>query len=100
MDLQAAKLLAMCWTLKAMAAHRFDNVVIAGEDPTLLKLIERPRPWPSFASDYHHPKFLLGYLCGWKSLVETRSSNRCTFLIAKSAQKVQWGQSYVARGAP
>ena len=32
--------------------------------------------------------------------VELRSSNRCAFAMAKSALQVQWGQSYVAIGAP
>ena len=40
LDLQEAKMIVLCWTLESMAAHRLDNVIIAGEDATLLKVIE------------------------------------------------------------
>ncbi|KAL0748021.1 hypothetical protein Bca101_030023 [Brassica carinata] len=95
-----AKMIALCWTLESLAAHRLDNVIIAGEDATLLKVIERPRAWPSFTSEFHTLNMILNRFSGWKSKVESRSSNRCAFSIAKSAQQVQWGQSYVAIGAP
>lgn len=94
-----AKMMALCWTLESMAYHNLDNVIIAGEDATLLKVIERPRAWPSFTSEYQSLRILLSRFSGWKNIVESRSSNRYAFFIAKSAQQVQWGQSYVARGA-
>ena len=100
LDLQEAKMIALCWTLESLAAHRLDNVIIAGKDATLLKVIERPRAWPSFTSEFHTLNMILNRFSGWKSKVESRSSNRCAFSIAKSAQQVQWGQSYVAIGAP
>ncbi|CAG7903771.1 unnamed protein product, partial [Brassica rapa] len=73
---------------------------IAGEDATLLKVINRPRAWPSFTFESQKLNVLLSRINGWKTEVELRSSNRCAFAMAKSALQVQWGQSYVAIGAP
>ncbi|KAF3496390.1 hypothetical protein DY000_02055696 [Brassica cretica] len=81
LDLQEAKMIALCWTLKSMAAHRLDNVIIAGEDATLLKVIERPRAWPSFTFEFQTLNILLNRFSG---------SNRCAFSMAESAQQVQW----------
>lgn len=97
-DLQEAKMMALRWTLESMVSHRLDNIIVAGEDAVLLKVIERPRAWPSYTSEYHSLRTLLSRFSGWKSKVETRSSNRCAFLMAKSVLQLQWGQSYVARG--
>ncbi|KAH0914595.1 hypothetical protein HID58_029041, partial [Brassica napus] len=98
--LEEAKEKALVWTLECMVEHRLDNLIIAGEDAVLLKVIERPRAWPSLTSVVHKlENFLCRFGC-WKSKVKTRSSNRCAYLIADSASKSRWFQSYVARGAP
>lgn len=97
---QEAKMIALCWSLESMVSHRLDNIIIAGEDATLLKVIERPRAWPSFTSEFLTLKILLNHFTGWNCKVECRCSNRCAFSIAKSAQQLNWGQSYVARDAP
>lgn len=99
-SLEEAKELALVWTLECMAAHRVGKVIIAGEDAVFMKVIERPKAWPSFTHTYQKMEnFLCKFRC-WKSKVETRSSNRCAFLIADSASRIRWYQSYVARGGP
>lgn len=50
--LEEAKEKALAWTLECMIAHKVDNVIIAGEDVVLMKVIERPKSWPSFTSIY------------------------------------------------
>lgn len=95
-----AKLQALVWTLDCMAAHRFDKIILAGEDVVLMKVIERPKAWPSFTSVYLELKNFLGKFDCWKSKLESRSSNRCAYLMAESATTIQWNQSYVATSAP
>ena len=98
--LEKAKEKALAWKLECMVAYKLDNVIIAGEDTVLMKVIERPKAWASFTSIYQKMKnFLCKFRC-WKSKVELRSSNRCAFFIADSATTDRLYQSYVARGAP
>lgn len=97
---QEAQLVALRWSLDSLAAHRFDRIIIAGEDATLLKVIGRPKAWPSFTSEFITLRSCLNHFTSWKSKVESRFANRCAFSIAKSAHQLQWGQSYVARGCP
>lgn len=89
-----------CWTLECLITHRVDRIIIAGEDTVLLKVIERPKAWPSFTSISQKMRTFLDRFTSWKSSLETRSANRCAFLIADSAVMDRWYQSYVARGAP
>ncbi|KAG2331620.1 hypothetical protein Bca52824_002800 [Brassica carinata] len=98
--LEEAKEKALAWTLECMVAHKFDKLIIAGEDAVLLKVLERPKAWPSFTSTYQKLENFLCKFCCWKIKVESRSSNRCAFLIAESASRDRWYQSYVAKGAP
>ena len=98
--LEEAKEIALAWTLECMVAHKLDNVIIACEDVVLMKVIERPKAWPSFTSIYQKMKNFLSKFRCWKSIVESRSSNRCAFLIADSATTDRFYQSYVARGVP
>ena len=83
-----------------MGAHKVNNIIIAGEDAVLMKVIERPKAWPSFTSIYQKMENFLGKFRCWKTKVESRSFNRCAFFIADSASTDRWYQSYVARGAP
>lgn len=83
--LEEAKEKALEWTLECMIVHRIDKVIIASEDAVLLKVIERPKAWPSFTSIYQKMKIFLDKLTCWKSKIESRSANRCAFLIAESA---------------
>ncbi|XP_018465308.1 uncharacterized protein LOC108836684 [Raphanus sativus] len=99
-DLQEVQRLVLYWSLELMVSHGIGKVIFAGEDATLLKALQRPRAWPSFLSMYHSVKPLLDSFRGWKCVIESRSSNRSAFAIAKSAHQPQWGQSYVSGGAP
>lgn len=78
---EEAKLQALVWTLDCMAAHRFDKIILAGED--LMKVIERPKAWPSFTSVYLELKNFLGKFDCWKRKLESRRSNRCAYLMGK-----------------
>lgn len=98
--LEEAKEQALQWTLQCLVIHQVDNVIIAGEDPLLLKVMERPKAWPSFTSLSQKLEIFLCKFGCWKSKVESRSANRCAFLIADSAVQDRWYQSYVASGAP
>ncbi|KAF8115391.1 hypothetical protein N665_0027s0007 [Sinapis alba] len=100
LDLNEGTLVALYWTLESLATHHMENLIIAGEDVTLLRVMLRPRAWPSFTSEYHDIKIPLSNISRWKVHVESRSSNIGAFLIAKSVLHMQWGQSYVARDAP
>lgn len=98
--LEEAKEKALKWTLECMVTHHVDRVIIAGKDAVLMKVIERPKAWPSFTSIAQQmEKFLCKFSC-WKSKVESRSANKCAFLIADSAVMDRCYQSYVASGAP
>lgn len=99
-NLKEAKLKALCWTLESMAYHRFDNVIFAGEDAVLLKVIDRLMAWPSFKFELQSLQNFLSRIKRWKVKIELRCTNRCAFLIARSATLPQWGQSYVARSSP
>lgn len=51
----------------------------------LLKVIERSKAWPSITSLSQKMRIFLDRFTSWKTSVETRSANRCAFLIADSA---------------
>ncbi|KAF8087813.1 hypothetical protein N665_0566s0020 [Sinapis alba] len=100
LNLKEAKLKAPCWTLESLASHRFDKVLLAREDAVLLNVIDRSMAWPSFKFEFQTLWNFLSLINRWKVKVEVRTSNRCAFLIARSATLAQWRQSYVARSYP
>ena len=50
-----------------------------------MKVIERPKAWPSFTFIYQKMEIFLDKFTCWKSKIESRSANRCAFLVAESA---------------
>ncbi|KAJ0233850.1 hypothetical protein HA466_0278700 [Hirschfeldia incana] len=80
----------------AERAHHVNRVIIA----TLTKVVLRPRAWPNFKPQYVEMMAKLEKIEWWRLIKEERSANREAFLIAQSAAKGGYGQSYVACGGP
>lgn len=95
-----ANLQGLLWALESLRDHHINRVIIAMEDGTLLKVILRPKAWPNFRSQYCELEKKLRSLEWWRIEKEDRSTNRGAFLIAQSAAKGGYLQSYVASGGP
>ncbi|KAG2292242.1 hypothetical protein Bca52824_038911 [Brassica carinata] len=80
--------ISVVWAMESMASHRCLKVHFSFERPELVNAINRPKAWPSFKSKVTQIRAILDNF-----LVSAR-------LIAKSAHKDRWFQSYVAQGYP
>ncbi|KAL1218809.1 hypothetical protein V5N11_033082 [Cardamine amara subsp. amara] len=91
---------AVIWTAQAMRDHRIDKLILATEAAELVKAVNRPKAWPSFAFHSAEILSLLDYFESWKLILESHGTNRGASLIAPSAAKSSHLQAYVAVGAP
>lgn len=99
-SLDEAKFQGLLWTLDSLCSHRLNRVMIAIDDDTLTKVILRPKAWPSFRAQYMEIERRLRRMEWWRMVKEERSTNRGAFLIAQSAARGGFIQSYVAIGGP
>ncbi|KAJ4915693.1 RNase H domain-containing protein [Raphanus sativus] len=99
-SLEDAKLQATVWSLESLAEHHLNRVIIAFEDDTLVKVMLRPQAWPNFKWEHCELEKRLRRLEWWRLVKEDKSNNRGAFLIAQSAAKGGYLQSYVATGGP
>ena len=99
-SLDEAKYKALLWSLESLCFHHLNRIIIALDDDTLTKVILRPKAWPNFKAQYIKMEKRLRKLEWWRLVKEERSTNRGAFLIAQSAAKGGYLQSYVAAGGP
>ncbi|XP_013589702.1 PREDICTED: uncharacterized protein LOC106298169 [Brassica oleracea var. oleracea] len=97
---EEAILVGLMWAIKSLQDHQVRKVIIAAEANHILNALERPKAWPSFKFQSGMLRKEVRNFGEWKVCVETKDSNRGTFLIAQSATKRQFAQSYVAAGCP
>ena len=97
---EEAILVGLMWAIKSLQDHQVRKVIIAAEANHILNALERPKVWPSFKFQSGMLRKEVRNFGEWKVCVETKDSNRGTFLIAQSATKRQFAQSYVAAGCP
>ncbi|KAG7584969.1 Ribonuclease H domain [Arabidopsis thaliana x Arabidopsis arenosa] len=88
------------WCIESMKSHNLNKVVFAMDFPKIVKIVERPKAWPSFSHMFSEIMVRMNFLQDWRLTYEDPSSNRDAFLIAQSASLEVFGQSYVATGGP
>ncbi|CAA7047429.1 unnamed protein product [Microthlaspi erraticum] len=99
-SLEDARLVCLSWTLESLVAHKVNRVFLAAESAELLKMLIRPKAWPSFKAHFLELRQFLVRIVEWRIEIVSRSENRGAFLIAQSALKESFCQSYVACSHP
>ncbi|KAG7533504.1 hypothetical protein ISN45_Aa08g011310 [Arabidopsis thaliana x Arabidopsis arenosa] len=92
---QEAQFKGLLWGIERMWFHRVEKVVFALQEEFLVNAVSRPAAWPSFRYQSMVLVQVLSSFRSWKILLENSSSNRGTFLIAKSVTDDCRLQSYV-----
>ncbi|KAG7537204.1 hypothetical protein ISN44_As13g011240 [Arabidopsis suecica] len=92
---QEAQFKGLLWGMESMWFHRVEKVVFALQEEFLVNAVSRPAAWSSFRYQSMVLVQVLSSFRSWKILLENSSSNRGTFLIAKSVTDDCRLQSYV-----
>lgn len=95
-----ALFLSVLWAMESLVSHRCLKVHFSFEGSALVNAINRPKAWPSFKFKVTEIRYILGNFLEWKVFFESFAANRGARLIAQSAVKDRWFQSYVALGHP
>lgn len=99
-DDQEAKLVCFLWGLESMKSLRFNKVIFAVQDPTLVGVVNRHMAWPSFSFHSQEIKRIMGAGLEWKVIVEVSAANRGANFISQSVTRDIRLNSYVAVGYP
>lgn len=97
---EEARFLSLVWAIESMLAHKCLKVHFVLEGRMLVNAINRPKAWPSFKFKVVEIRRLLRDFLRWKVAWVPADANRRARLIANSATRDVWFQSYVARGLP
>ncbi|KAG7598336.1 Ribonuclease H domain [Arabidopsis suecica] len=90
----------LLWCIDSIHSHKLNKVIFAMDFPKIVKIVERPKAWPSFSHLYSEIMVRMDFVQDWRLIFEDPSSNRGAFLIAQSASLEVFAQSYVATGGP
>lgn len=97
---EEARTKCILWSIDSICSHNLNRVIFALDDSKMVKMVERPKAWPSYRHLYSEIMLRLNLLNDWRLICEDPAANRGAFLIARSASLEAFGQSYVANGAP
>ncbi|KAF3535851.1 hypothetical protein F2Q69_00018805, partial [Brassica cretica] len=92
-----ANFLSVVWAMESLVSHRCLKVHFSFEGSCLVNAINRPKAWSSFNFKVKEIRSLLDRFLDWKVYIESFEANRGTRLIARSAMRDKWFQSYVSR---
>lgn len=81
-------------------SHNVNQDFLAAEFADLLNILARPKAWHSFKAQFLELNQFLFKIAEWKVEIVSRSENIGAFLIAQSALRERFCQSYVACGHP
>lgn len=91
---------SILWSIDCMQKHRLNKVIFASEKVELVGALNRPKAWPNFSYHFSVLNQAFGKFSDWRFVYEHQVANRGASLIAQSASKESFAQSYVAIGCP
>lgn len=91
---------ALLWAMESMHSHNVSKVNFSTDIVDLVKVMQRPKAWPSFYYHYTEMARLLKKIREWRLTFEHPSANRGAFLVAQSATREFLTQSFIAVGYP